>query len=97
MNNDPPTRTTMDDDTQIQQEARCLFQALDIVTDRLDDMESKLRVCKSEIKKADRLRQWDDAERLRPPRKWPLNDEFLEHNQPLLGLRDDRDYRNPDR
>ena len=87
----------MDDDIQTQQEARCLFEALDIVTDRLDDMESKLRVCKSEIKKTDRLRRWDDSERQRPPRKWPLNDEFLENNKPLLGLRDDRDYRNPDR
>ena len=89
------TRTTMDDDAQLHEEVTSVFDSMELISKRLDKVEHKLRLCDLELKKADRRRHWDDAEHLRPPRKWPLNDDCLE-NSPLLGLRDDRDYRNPD-
>ena len=94
------TRTTMDDDNQLQDEVTCVFvkrlAKVELISKQLAKVEHRLRLCDWELAKEDRRRHWDDAERLRPPRKLPLNDNFLDNNNPLLGLRDDRDYRNPE-
>ena len=93
---DEGTRTTMDDDNQLQDEVTCVFDSMNLISKRLAKVEHRLRLCDWELAKEDRRRRWDDTELLRPPRKMPINDNFLENNNPLQGLRDDRDYRNPE-